>query len=114
MCPAIRYDDMPRGNTKSDLSDYVASLDTLEQEYIVKMREKTKLCEEIHDCIEKLGRENEKDVLTFRYLGLNKWEKVCYITGYSWTQTHHIHSEALKHLELPSAYRTEHSIHDKV
>lgn len=37
-------------------------------------------------------------LLRYRYIDGLKWEEVCVKMGYSWTQTHYIHGEALKKL----------------
>ena len=100
ICPAIQYDDMPKGSNQSDLSDYAARLDELEREYIKQKKEKLAICDEIKGKIESLDNENEKDVLIYRYIGLWKWEDICSKMGYSWRQIHYIHSRALKNINI--------------
>jgi DNA-directed RNA polymerase specialized sigma subunit len=44
--------------------------------------------------------ENEKDVLTYRYLRGMKWEDIAVKMGYSWRRIHYIHSKALENFRI--------------
>ena len=41
----------------------------------------------------------ECDILRKRYLEDKKWEEICVEIGYSWMQTHRLHSNALKNFD---------------
>lgn len=98
--PSMFYDDMPKGCNQQDLSAYAAQLDQLEREYIDKKLQKLDKCQAIMDKIEELESENEKDVLTYRYIGMRSWEDICHKMGYSWQHTHRIHAKALQNLKM--------------
>lgn len=100
ICPTVKLDGMPRASGHSDLSSYAAFLDEAEQEYIRYRYYRVKLCKEIMDNIELLASEDEKDVLTFRYIKLMKWEEICDKMNFSWRQVHYLHNKALEHFEI--------------
>ena len=77
MAPALVMDDMPHAHDQKDLSDYAAKLDELERKLIKASYERIDLYAEIFADIERLEDENEKAVLTYRYLRRYSWEKIC-------------------------------------
>jgi len=100
MFPHLAVDGMPKGSSRNDLSEYAALLDEqielLKKERLNKARRYSDITERINE----LGDDNERDVLWYRYIKGMKWEEVCVRTGYSWRQTHNIHSRALNHIKL--------------
>ena len=40
-------------------------------------------------------------VLEHRYLNFKSWEEISNVMKYSYRQVHRIHSDALKHIEMP-------------
>ena len=72
---ALAADGLPKSSNHSDLSDYMAKIDELDNE-------------------------KEKDVLTKRYIDCEGWNRICDETGYRWTQVHRNHSEALKKFKM--------------
>lgn len=100
--PKVRLSGMPGGSgDNADISDYVVKMDELISSMI---REKTKsltVYKEIWNAIEKLESENEKQVLSYRYLRGYKWEDVAEATGFEWAQVHRIHASALKNFSIP-------------
>lgn len=94
--PSLVMDDMPHAHNQTDLSDYVARLDSLVMELVKARYERIELYAEIFSNIEKLENEAEKSVLTYRYLRRYSWEKICVEMNYQWAQTHRIHANALK------------------
>lgn len=98
---AINYDGMPHAHNISDLSEYVAILDSEERKYMQEQYRRVQKCKEIMDRIERLENEDEKDVLTYRYIRLMKWEDVCKRMEVSWKQVHRLHVRALNNFELP-------------
>ena len=100
MFPSVVNDGMPHGNSHSDLSDYAAILDEqielLKKERLEKIRCYQKIERQIHQ----MQNEDEQEVLRLRYILGMKWEEVAVKMGYSWKQTHRIHSSALQNFKM--------------
>lgn len=96
MCPSVINDGMPHAFPQSDLSAYAALLEREEKRYMKYRYQRIQKCKEIMDKIELLSDENEKDVLTYRYIKLMKWEDICVTMRFSWKQIHRFHSMALQ------------------
>ena len=94
-------DGMPHGSNQSDLSDYAADLDELEQKLIKERYKRVLAYKEIVKRIKKLESENEKDVLFYRYIAGYDWWQIAQKLRYSERQVHRFHGEALEHFELP-------------
>ena len=96
----IAYSDMPKGTNQSDLSDYMVEVDKLlskiEKAKIDRLNAKLSIENKIADMEDGL----ECDVLRNYYIKGMKWEEVCVAIGYSWRQTHRIHSRALQNLNI--------------
>lgn len=93
---------MPVIHDRRDLSDYVVELDNVYQKYIHAMYELVKKHSEIFEQIKKLDDPMERAVLNMRYIRGMTWERIAAEIKYSWKQTHRIHSEGLKHFEIPA------------
>ena len=93
-------DGMPHSHEPSDLSGYAAMLDREERKYMKYRYQRIRLCKEITDKIERLESEDEKDVLTYRYIKFMKWEDICRKMGRSWQQVHRIHAKSLKNFKM--------------
>ena len=100
ICTGINYDGMPHTHNDSDLSDYAAMIDKELRRYMKARYRRVMLCKEISDKIERMDNEDEKDVLTYRYIRLMKWEDICVKINRSWKQTHRIHARALKNFKM--------------
>lgn len=100
MFPSVVNDGMPHGSSHSDLSDYAAILD--EQIELLKEErlEKVRCYQKIERQIGQMENEDEQEVLRLRYILGMKWEEVAVKMGYSWKQTHRIHSSALKNFKM--------------
>ena len=98
--PAADNDGMPHAHNSTDLSGYAALLDAAERQYMADRYQRLKICKEITDRIERMDNENEKDVLTYRYIRLMKWESIAVRMNCSWKQVHRIHSRALNNFKL--------------
>lgn len=100
MFPSVVNDGMPHGSSRSDLSDYAAILD--EQIDLLKEErlEKVRCYQKIEGQISQMENEDEQEVLRLRYILGMKWEEVAVKMGYSWKQTHRIHSSALKNFKM--------------
>lgn len=100
MFPSIVNDGMPKGNKCSDLSDFAVILDE-EIEKLKKERlEKVRAYSEISKNIRRMENDNEREMLTLRYIKGLKWEEICVEMGYSWKHVHRIHSSALNNFKM--------------
>lgn len=94
-------DGMPHAQfNNKDLSDYIVQLDRLYTKIIKLCRDRARILVKITDAIDKLPDENQKDIIYLRYIQDMKWEEICTYIGYSWKQTHRIHSNALKNIQI--------------
>lgn len=100
MFPSVVNDGMPHGSSHSDLSDYAAILD--EQIELLKEErlEKARCYQKIERQIRQMENEDEQEVLRLRYILGMKWEEAAVKMGYSWKQTHRIHSSALQNFKM--------------
>ena len=100
MFPSVVNDGMPHGSSHSDLSDYMAIMD--EQIELLKEErlEKVRCYQRIERKIRQMENEDEQEVLRLRYILGMKWEEVAVKMGYSWKQTHRIHSSALQNFKM--------------
>lgn len=102
--PSMNNDGMPHGSSQSDLSDYAAKLDVLEDELQEEGIEQVKAYKDIQSRIEELEDKNERDVLFYRYTkGLNWWE-IANEMGYTERWVYKIHGKALAHLKIPKEF----------
>lgn len=100
MLPSLVVSDMPSAHNQKDLSDYMAKYDELMSKIIKARKDAVVRFTEVQQQIELLEDENEKTVLTLRYLRNYEWEKICVQIKYSWRQVHYIHSRALEHFKM--------------
>lgn len=99
MLPSLVVSDMPSTHNQKDLSDYMVQYDDLVSKIIKARKDAVTRFAEVQQAIELLEDENEKTVLTLRYLRDWNWEKICVKMEYSWRQVHYIHSRALEHFK---------------
>lgn len=107
---AINNDGMPRGSDMSDLSDYAAKLDEIEREIIAARYERICAFQDVRRRIEEVENEQEKDLLTYRYIDGLKWEEVAVKMKYKWRNVHKIHSRALNNLKVDIVVHTQYVI----
>lgn len=100
-------DGMPHGSNQSDLSDYAADLDELEQKLMKERYERVLAYKEIVRRIKSLESENEKDVLFYRYIAGYDWWEIAQKLRYSERQVHRFHGKALEHFEIPAEENRE-------
>lgn len=96
----INYDGLPHAHNNSDLSEYAAKMDREIRRYMKARYHRTMICREISDKVERMDNEDEKDVLTYRYIRLMKWEDICVKMNLSWRRVHYIHNDALKNFKM--------------
>lgn len=100
MQPAIRNDGMPCGTNKKDLSDYVVEIDYLISKLIRARYRRVKTYNEIYGKIENLENEEEKRVLTLRYIKCMEWEEIRKRMNFSLRRIYQIHGNALKNIKI--------------
>lgn len=100
MFPSVVNDGMPKGNKSSDLSDFMVLLDEEIEKLKSERLEKVKRYSDISRKIKAMENDNEKEVLTLRYINGLKWEEICIRMNYSWKQIHRIHSSALSNFNM--------------
>ncbi len=103
MHPGFVLNASPRGSAQSDMSDYAAKLEEETEKYMKARYHRIRLCTEIRDRIETLADEDEKDILTYRYINLMRWEGengICKKMGISERGAYRLHGRALQHFEI--------------
>lgn len=91
-------DGMPKGSAGGNAMDnLVAELVNLQEKYKAKLLAITMAQNEVENMIESL-EPTERRLMRCRYLEGMVWEEVCVTIGYSWRQTHNIHSRILDKL----------------
>lgn len=100
MFPSIVNDGMPKGNKCSDLSDFAVILDEEIEKLKEERLEKARAYSEISKNIRRMENDNEREVLTLRYIKGLKWEEICVEMGYSWKHVHRIHSSSLNNFKM--------------
>ena len=102
ICPSSKNSDMPcTTNNLHDLSDYIVKEDELANEMLRLRYERIQTYTDIFRRIEQLEDEDERAVLTYRYIHDCEWEEIANKIHVSWRQVHRIHARALVHFKLP-------------
>lgn len=99
-CPSCISDGMPRASGCSDLSSYMAKVDELEKKILKKRYNRLQKQQEIRSRIERIEDENEKDVLTYRYLRGMKWEDIAVKMNIGYRHILRIHGKALEDFKM--------------
>ncbi len=99
-CPSCISDGMPRASGCSDLSSYMAKVDELEKKILKKRYNRLQKQQEIRNRIERIEDENEKDVLTYRYLRGMKWEDIAVKMNIGYRHILRIHGKALEDFKM--------------
>lgn len=99
MSPGLILSDMPSAHSQKDLSDYMVKYDDLANRIIKARKQAIERYSEVQQQIEQSVYENEaeRDILIYRYVMGDTWEKVCEKLGYSYTNVHRIHRKAIEH-----------------
>lgn len=101
--PGHVVNGLPRGSVQTDLSDYAVKLEEETERYLKARYHRIRLCTEIRDRIEAMTDEDEKDILTYRYIKLMRWEGkngICKKMGISERGAYRLHGQALQHFEI--------------
>lgn len=96
---ATNMDGMPRGGSgpSDPTGDLAAQHLALMEKYRAQLRYLTRAQSSIELLIEPLDS-RARTLMRHRYIEGMRWEEVCVAIGYSWRQTHNIHSQALDRL----------------
>ena len=94
-------DGMPHGNGKSDLSEYASKHDEIERDIVTERYRSVQQFILVRKSIEMMENENEKTILTYRYLRGYDWDNIATKTGYCLQWVHKLHSRALGHFKIP-------------
>ncbi len=97
-------DGMPHGSGQSDLSGYAAELDKLERSLREEKDKRVEVYKDIDERIKKLERENEKDVLFYRYIAGLAWWEIAEKMNYTERWILKIHGKALAHFRMPKEF----------
>ena len=101
LTPSMAPDDgMPHASDISDLSDYAARVDELERKLLRRRYNRIRAFKKVQAAIERMESEQEKDLLTYRYLKGYSWEKIAVEMGYTYRHTIRLHGEALKTFKM--------------
>ena len=94
-----RLDGMPRGGSGANdiLEERIDRKDELLAMYLAKEEELDTALFAIEQAIEKLDP-TQRTLVRLHYIDGLTWEQVAVAIDYSWSQTHRIHSAALKRL----------------
>lgn len=98
--PSVRNDGMPRGSNQSDLSDYAAQLDMLEDELYNEGVAEVKTYKDITCRIDELEDEDEREVLYYRYIKDKEWWEIAKTMGFSERWIYELHGRALKKMKI--------------
>lgn len=98
---AIKYSAMPKGSGEQlDLSDTIVQLENLEERINELEITINNRFIKIQDAIFNMDNVNESSLIHKRYIEGKDWDTIATEIGYSWTQTHRIHSKALLNIKL--------------
>lgn len=96
----------PKGSKKSDISDEIVRIEAILEEIEMIKTEMLKRQRMIMSSI--IGVEDgvQSRILWLRYIKFKEWTDICEEIGYSWNQTHRLHSKALKNMEILNVGQT--------
>lgn len=92
--------DMPKAHKQTDLSDIMVRIEAVYTKIVRIRAECIKRKLEIEDKIADMPDGIEADILRKRYIEFKPWEQICIEIGYSWRQTHYLHSRALSNFNI--------------
>lgn len=97
----ISYDGMPHssGGVK-DLSAFAVKSDQLRHKLMKARYQQIKVFKEIHDHINAIEDDKQKDVLVYYYIKGMSWEEIAVKIGYTYRHTIRIHGYALSALKI--------------
>lgn len=104
MCPsALCMNGIPVKSSfnDKDLSVYMARKDKLLSDMIRARCKRITIYQDVFQCIERMNDEDEKTILTLRYIKGLKWEDIASHMHMACSWIHKLHAKALVNFELP-------------
>ena len=99
---AIEYSDMPRAHdSEHDLSDYMEKMDELTSYLVEKYKRCMGIEVDIYQRLDSMDRQEEREVLRYRYIDGMTWEQIAQRTGYVLRHIYRLHGNALQNFPLP-------------
>jgi DNA-directed RNA polymerase specialized sigma subunit len=99
-CQSPHMSDEPRSTEfKDKIGDLVVKLDEVETELMIKYSEAYDALKAVENAIASLP-EREQFLMRLRYIQFKDWPEICILMNYGWSQTHWIHSHALRQLGI--------------
>ena len=99
---AIEYSDMPRAHdSEHDLSDYMEKMDELTSYLVEKYKRRMGIEVDIYQRLDSMDRQEEREVLRYRYIDGMTWEQIAQRTGYVLRHIYRLHGNALQNFPLP-------------
>lgn len=108
MFPCLQYDDMPKGSTSSDLSDFIVKMEELMEELKKERLKSVERYTNIRKNILLVKEDDEQEVLERHYLLGQSWETIAEKMNYTTRNIHYIHGRALKNFVLPESFTVFH------
>lgn len=88
------------GYVNNTIANNIADYEALKEVYEQKIKKLNDLRINIQNSIWDLKESQQRMLMTLRYIDGKKWEEICILIGYSWGQTHRIHSKSLSMLKI--------------
>ena len=103
----IQGDGMPGGSGREgDLSDYAEKLDELMELLEQERLEAVRQYQEIYQAVKRIQDDEEREILTRRYLKRESWEAIAKEMMCSRRTAIRIHGRALKNFQIPKSWHT--------
>ena len=96
---AIQYNDMPKAQNTSDLSDYYARVEVYVDMLLDRERELIGVNADIMMTVDRIADPDERRVLMLRYVDQKQWIEIARAIPCSERSVYYLHGRALKSLE---------------
>lgn len=97
---AQKYDDMPKSNNKTDLSDYIVALERVTKSIDTTRNKCISKKVAIESAILNMDCGVESDILHKRYILFKPWEVISLELGYCTRQIQRLHGRALQNIKI--------------
>lgn len=98
-------DGMPKTKRTTDLSDYQAAVERIEQQINRERMHKIKRMKEVREAIEAVEDAKAKDILTYRYIRGYPWEEIARLMGYDISWVFKVHKRAVEEISHKKPYK---------
>ena len=96
---------MPKAKRTTDLSDYQAAVERIEQQINRELMRKIKRLKEVREAIEAVEDAKAKDILTYRYIRGYPWEEIARLMGYDISWVFKVHKRAVEEISHKKPYK---------